>query len=112
MQQVNIIEEIKNKYNLNNTELGKKLNVDDVRIGRYIKNFGPADHRFLSKLLEAFPKLRAYWLLTGNGEMEWGGADDEFKFLCDHILKDKDIKKTLFHFLQWQLRNGKGNGDK
>lgn len=33
------------------------------------QNSGASDI-FLSKILEAYPKLNAHWLLTGNGEME------------------------------------------
>ena len=105
----NIIKEILDRYGLNKSQLAKVLEVDDVRIGRYEKDFGPADYRFLSKLLEKFPSLRAYWLLTGKGPMEWGGADEEVKFLCEKVLGDPEIKKTLYHFLKWQSRD-KNNG--
>jgi transcriptional regulator with XRE-family HTH domain len=102
------IKQFRIEKNIKITDILEKTGWDRTTYWRYENGESEVDINFVSILIRQFP-IRAYWLLTGEGEMEWGTANEEVKFLTEHILKDEDIKKTLFHFLQWQLRNGKGN---
>jgi len=84
-------------------EIGK---ISRATFYNYLNGTTTPDGNFLRILVQKYG-LKAYWLLTGEGEMEWGTARKEVKFICEHLFKDEDILKTLYHFLQWQLKNGK-----
>jgi len=83
-------------------ELWKNGGISKATFYNYLKG-RPVKAHFLKFLVQNY-RLRAYWLLTGEGEMEWGSANDEVKFLCENILKNEEMKKTLYYFLKWQLK--------
>lgn len=89
--------------NIPHQELWETGGISKVTFYNYLSGKTTPDGNFLRLLVQKYG-LRAYWLLTGDGEMDWGTTDKEIKFLCNSILKDEEIKKTLYYFLKWQLK--------
>jgi hypothetical protein len=93
---------IKEKKKLSRNEVALKIGVSPSYLSD-AANWGVGvNFDILSGIPKNFP-IRAYWLLTGEGDMEWKGkADDEIGFLLRRFSTDEYAKKTICNFLLWQ----------
>lgn len=84
----------------------KKLGIRGT-IDKAIKNKSSVRSDLLSKILEEFPNISAYWLITGKGEMlaqknDYGVSNDK----TVHLVNESEIEygsKTEVYELQKQM---------
>ncbi len=90
------------KKNISDSDLLKKADISRQTLWRYKKGKHEPSLETVSRLLRNFP-IRAYWLLTGEGDMEWKGkADPKVGYIFEKIISNEDVRDTLYSFMRWQ----------
>jgi len=87
------------KMGIKPREIWQGAEISKSTLYLYISGENDPDWKFVLFLTQKY-KLRAYWLLTGEGEMEWGGVDPEVNFLFS-VIKDERAKEALCSLAHW-----------
>jgi len=125
MKPIKRVEILINFLNLNVSSFEKAIGASNNSIGTAIRRTTSIKDETLNNILNAFPKIDATWLLTGEGEMlkdsiktsldDFNNAEilkyivehqDEFKKMKSFPLLLKDIKEEdAFEQMQDRIKN-------
>jgi hypothetical protein len=105
------IQQFMEKYNIGVNELGKITNTSGAQISNILKGKKYGIDKFLS-ILDAFPRLNAYWVISGQGDMELPAEPKKGAFNLAAVLKELEEQKNVNEKLKKDLKNLKLTNEK